>query len=185
MTRSAGTESDADASAQLRALGDVVRALDDIDADYWLYGGWAVDFHAGAVTRRHSDLDLAIWLDDFSRISARLGKDGWEHRPEPDDDGGTGFVRGDVRLELVYLVRDEDGTIYTPHRGGRRGRWSEEALGADVRELNGVRAHIIGLAPLSRSKSAPRDDPADGAKDVADAEVLARLLAAQTSREPA
>ena len=184
MTRSAGTESDADASAQLRALGDVVRALDDIDADYWLYGGWAVDFHAGAVTRRHSDLDLAIWLDDFFRISACLGDDGWEHRPEPDDDGGTGFVRGDVRLELAYLVRDEDGTIYTPHRDGRRGRWSEEALGADVRELAGVRARLVALAPLSRSKSAPRDDPAEGARDRADAEVLARLVAEQASRDP-
>ena len=171
--------------AQLRSLDRVARALDEIDAPYWLYGGWGVDFHAGSVTRRHSDLDLAVWLDDLPRIAVRLGRDGWVHRPSPDDDGGTGFVRGDVRLELTYLVRDEDGAIYTPHNAGRRGRWSEEALGADVLELDGVRARVVGLGPLHRSKSSPRDDPAEGAKDRADAEVLARVLAAQAPSDPA
>ncbi|HVM55899.1 MAG TPA: hypothetical protein VMT74_00460 [Gaiellaceae bacterium] len=174
---------DGDALAQLGALGGVCRALEDVDARYWLYGGWAVDFHAGAVTRRHSDLDLAIWLDDLPRIASRLEREGWMHSPSPDDDGGTAFVRGEVRLELAYLVRDEDGTISTPHRGGRRGRWSEEALGTDVRELNGVRAHVVGLTPLSRSKASPRDDPAEAAKDKADAEVLSRLVAAHPPRD--
>lgn len=175
---------DSDARAQLRALGQVVRALDEIDARYWLYGGWAVDFHAGSLTRHHADLDLAVWLDDLPRIALRLGNEGWVHRPSPDDDGGTAYVRGDVRLELACLVRDEeDGTIYTPHNAGRRGRWSEEALGTDVRELNGVRAHIVSLTPLSRSKSSQRDDPADAAKDKADAEVLARLVAAQAPHD--
>jgi len=167
---------DRDASAQLRALGDVVRALDEIDAGYWLFGGWGVDFHAGAVTRRHDDLDLAVWLADFPRIASRLARDGWEHRPSPDDDGGTGLVRDDVLLELTYLVRDEDGAIYTPHSGGR-GPWTQEALAHEVRELDGVRAHLVSLVPLSRSKSSPRDDPADAAKDDADAAILARLVA--------
>jgi len=175
---------DSDAFAQLRALDVVVRALDEIDARYWLYGGWAVDFHAGSLTRHHDDLDLAIWLDDLPRIASRLGNEGWVHRPSPDDDGGTGYVRGDVRLELTYLVRSEDGAIYTPHQGGRRGRWSDEALGNDVRELDGVRAHVVALTPLSRSKSSARDDPADAAKDKADAEVLARVVAAQAPRDP-
>jgi len=172
------------ADEQLEALDRVARALDEIGADHWLYGGWAVDFHAGAVTRDHSDLDLAVWLDDLPRIAARLGDEGWIHQPSPDDDGGTAFVRHGVRLELAYLVRDDDGTIYTPHRE-RRGRWSEEALGADVRELNGVRVRVVGLMPLSRSKASARDDPLEAAKDNADAQTLARLIAPQTPAEPA
>ena len=174
---------DVDALAQLRALDDAVRALDEIGAPYWLYGGWGVDFHAGSVTRPHYDLDLAVWLDDFPRIATRLGDDGWVHSPSSDDDGGTAFVRGGVRLELAYLVRDEEGAVYTPHNDGRRGRWSDEALGAEVRELDGVRARTVSLLPLSRSKSSPRDDPADAAKDKADAEVLARLVAARAPRD--
>jgi len=169
--------------AQLRALGEVVRALDETDAHYWLFGGWAVDFHASALTRHHTDLDLAVWLEDVPRIAARLAQDGWEHRPDPDEDGGTGFERGDVRLELTYLARDDDGT-YTPHGGGRRGRWSDEALGDDVAELGGIRARVVALAPLARSKSKPREDPEEAARDEADAAVLARLLTDRSDVTP-
>jgi len=164
------------ADEQLEALDRVAQLLDVIGADHWLFGGWAVDFYAGAVTRHHDDLDLAVWLDDFPRIAAKLGDDGWSHQPSPDEDGGTAFVRGCVRLELTYLVRDEGGEVYTPLREGR-GRWSEDALGTDVRELNGVRMRLVGLASLSRSKASARDEPVEAAKDKADAQTLARLVA--------
>jgi Aminoglycoside-2''-adenylyltransferase len=151
------------ADEQLEALDRVARALDEIGAEHWLFGGWAVDLYVGAVTRDHDDVDLAVWLDDFPRIAARLSGDGWAHEPSPDDDGGTAFVRDGIRLELTYLVRDDDGKVYTPLREGRAG-WSREALGADVRELHGVRVRVVGLMPLSRSKASTRDNPAEAAK---------------------
>jgi hypothetical protein len=171
------------ADEQLQALDRVAHALDAIGADYWLFGGWAVDLYAGAITRDHDDLDLAVWLDDLPRIAAHLGNEGWTHQQSPDDDGGTAFVRQGVRLELTFLVRDEEGEIYTPLREGR-GHWSEEALAADVRELNGVHARVVGLLPLSRSKASARDDPVVAAKDEADARTLARLIASETLGQP-
>jgi Aminoglycoside-2''-adenylyltransferase len=39
---------------QLAALRDVVSVL---DVDYWLFGGWGVDFREGRITREHSDVD--------------------------------------------------------------------------------------------------------------------------------
>ena len=39
---------------------------------YWLFGGWAVDFYAGRITRPHVDVDIAVWLDDVPRIAALL-----------------------------------------------------------------------------------------------------------------
>jgi hypothetical protein len=33
--------------------------LAEHDIAYWLFGGWAVDFHAGQVTREHGDIDIA------------------------------------------------------------------------------------------------------------------------------
>jgi len=54
-------------------------------------------------------------------------------------------------------------------------RWSEEALAEDVRELNGVNARLIALAPLMRGKSSSRDDPDEAAKDRADFRELSRL----------
>ena len=157
------------ATAQLAAIAE----FGALEMDGWLFGGWAVDFHAGAATREHGDVDFAVWHDDVPRIAALLEAAGWRHAPLPDEDGGTGYERGPVRLELTYLERDDDG-VYTPVGGGRA-RWSDEELGDDVREFGGVRARIVGLGPLTRSKSNTRDDPDDAPKDRADAAVLRAL----------
>lgn len=159
---------------QLSALARVTDLLEEAGIAYWLVGGWAVDFYVGSVTRAHEDLDLAVWLTDLPRIAELLQDDGWRHAPLDDEDGGTGYERGAVRLELTYLVRDGDGCIFTPLRHGRA-VWSEEALASDVGVLRGVRARLVGRAPLMRSKSSPRDDPEDAAKDRADFKQLSRL----------
>ena len=167
---------------QLAALARVDGLLSRAGIEYWLFGGWAVDFYAGAVTREHGDVDIAVWLDDLSRIGALLEADGWRHAPEPDEDGGTGYERAGVRLELTYLARGEEG-LYTPLREGRAG-WSNEALGGATGDLFGVRARLVGLAPLRRGKSRARDDPEDAAKDRADAGVL-QGIGREGSRPPA
>jgi hypothetical protein len=162
------------ASLQLSALARVNCLLGEAGIAYWLFGGWAVDFYAGSFTRAHDDLDAAVWLDDVPRIAALLEVEGWHHAPEEGEDGGTGYEQGAVRLELTYLVRGGDGRIITPLRHGQA-TWSEEALADDVRELNGVSARLIALAPLTRGKSSPRDDPEEAAKDRADFRELSRL----------
>jgi hypothetical protein len=109
-------------NGQLEALRDVVSAFDAAGIQYWLFGGWAVDFHAGAITRDHDDLDLGIWLDDMPRIEPVLSAAGWIDLLDPDVDGGKAYGRGGVRLELTYLYRDPGGEIYTPLLDGTRGR---------------------------------------------------------------
>jgi len=162
------------ASQQLSALARVSDLLGEEGMAYWLFGGWAVDFYAGSITRAHDDIDIAVWLKDAPRIMQLLEEDGWRHAPLDDEDGGTGYERGSVRLELTYLVRHPDGGIFTPLREGR-GKWSLEALANDVGELHGVRSRLVGLTPLMRAKSSPRDDPEGAAKDSADFEQLSRL----------
>ena len=162
------------ASQQLSALARVGDELEKARIDYWLFGGWAVDFYARSVTRAHDDLDIAVWLADVQRISALLEKGGWRHAPEPDEDGGTGYERGAVRLELTYLVRDGDGRIFTPLRDGRA-EWPDDAFASDVGELEGVRSRLVGLAYLVQTKASPRDDPEESAKDRADFRQLSRL----------
>lgn len=159
--------------SQLAALRGVAAAFDEAGIEYWLFGGWAMDFHVGRVTREHGDVDLAIWLADMPRIGVVLAAGGWIDLRDPDEDGGKAFGRDDVRLELTFLCRDGDGEIYTPLLDGTRGRWTEESLADDVRELDGVRARVIAFAPLSRMKQRGRgDDPADAAKDLMDYELL-------------
>jgi Aminoglycoside-2''-adenylyltransferase len=64
---------------------------------------WAVDFHAGKVSRPHDDLDLAVWSKDHDRVAALLMSDGWSHTAEEGEDGYTVYARGDVRLEVAFL----------------------------------------------------------------------------------
>jgi Aminoglycoside-2''-adenylyltransferase len=158
--------------AQLAALASIHELLDARRIEYWVFGGWAVDFHAGKVSRPHDDLDLAVWLKDHDRIAALLAADGWSNAPEEGEDGYTGYDRGDVRLELAFLARDTNEDIYTPLKEGR-GTWPPGSFGDDVAELRGVRARVISLRALEADKSAAHDDTRVAAKDRADLATLA------------
>jgi hypothetical protein len=159
---------------QLSALTDVGELLDRSGFDYWLFGGWAVDFHVGTVTREHDDIDLAVWLHDADAVGALLQAHAWQHKPHPGEDGGSGYERGRVRLELTFLASDETGEIIIPLRE-RNALFSHEPLGNDIRELLGVRARVIPLALLRAGKSSARHDHEEAAKDRADFEALSRL----------
>jgi dihydrofolate reductase len=161
-------------SRQLSALADVDVLFEQAGIAYWLFGGWAVDFYAGSVTRPHDDVDVAVWLDDLPRIAALLEAKDWRHTPSSDDDGGTGFEREGVRIELTYLARGDDGHVVTPLRD-RDALWPDGTFSNDTRELHGVRARLIRLESLAGGKSSPRDDPAEAAKDRADFDVLSGL----------
>ncbi len=159
---------------QLAALARVHRLLERHGIEYWLFGGWAVDFHAGLVTRPHDDIDLAVWFDDHERIAELLAADGWNHAPDEDEDGYQGYERGPVRLELAFLARDEKAQVYTPVREGR-GAWPDGSFEGDTAELHGVRARIISLRALRADKSETRDDALVAAKDRADLAALSRF----------
>ena len=164
------------ASQQLSALGEVSDLLDKAGIAYWLFGGWAVDFYVGSVTRPHDDVDLAVWLVDSPRIVELLRTTRWHHAPLEDEDGGTGYERGGVRLELTFLVRGSDGLASIPLRSGLVAWPGEDALAKDVGELHGVRSRLLGFAALISGKSASRDDPEDAAKDRADFTRLSQIL---------
>ena len=157
----------------LAALAEVDARLRDAGIDYWLFGGWAVDFYADSVTRPHDHVDVAVWLEDVPRIAELLVADGWRHAPDAEEDGGTGYERDAVRLELTFLVRQGDDVL-VPLRHGR-GSWPKDTFGTDRRELQGTGARLVSLASLRESKSSGRDDPDDAAKDRADVEELSRI----------
>jgi hypothetical protein len=160
---------------QLSALARVLRSFESTNVEYWMFGGWAVDFHLGAVTRSHADIDLAVWASDLEQIAALLERDGWSQAPEPDEDGYTGYVRNGVRLELAFLVRLDDGRICTPIRD-EFASWPEDAFGDEIAELAGVRARVIGLAALREEKAVVHADPRVAEKDRADLAALEGVL---------
>ena len=150
---------------------EAIESLDDIfernGIDYWLFGGWAVDFHAGRMTRDHADIDVAIWRTDAVIAARWLVRHGWAHAPGAEQDGYTTYTRDDVQVDLAFLARGEDGTVYTPLKSGR-GVWPPGSFGSDVRRLAGRRARVVTVASLIADKSQLRDDPISATKDAAD-----------------
>jgi hypothetical protein len=162
-----------DERAQLEALRRVLELFEQGAIESWLFGGWAVDFHVGSITRAHADLDLAVWASDLPRIAALLADDGWSHAPEPGEDGYTGYEHDGVRLELALLAHRPDGAIATPLRDGFAA-WPADAFGDEVGELSGIRARVIGRNALHAEKSTIQDDARVAAKDRADVAALDR-----------
>jgi aminoglycoside-2''-adenylyltransferase len=152
---------------QLTALRELSEVLPRHGVSYWLFGGWAVDFHVRRVTRPHGDIDIAIWSADRERMAALLLGLAWVHRPEANEDGYTCYGRDGIRLEIAFLARDERGQVYTPVRDGR-GDWPADSFGDDVAELAGVRVRVVARDSLITEKAIVRGDPVTAAKDRAD-----------------
>jgi len=57
---------------QLKHLKETHSLLEAARVPHWLAGGWAIDFLVGRVTPQHSDVDFAIWKDDWERAEALL-----------------------------------------------------------------------------------------------------------------
>jgi hypothetical protein len=106
---------------QLAALEELHRLLERHRIEYWLFGGWAVDFHAGTVTRAHDDLDLAVWLEDYDRIVAlhtplREGRGAWPDEAFADDVAELGGTRARI-ISLGALRADKSEGSRRPARG--------------------------------------------------------------------
>jgi hypothetical protein len=162
------------ADAQLTVVGRLHELFGQRGIDYWLFGGWAVDFHAGRVTRPHADIDIAVWHADFDRVDSVLREEAWDRHVEPGEDGYTHYRHGASHLDVAFLARDADGCVYTPLREGR-GEWSAGAFDNDTVQLLGVRARVVSVASLLADKSERRDDPLADMKDRADVAALGRL----------
>jgi hypothetical protein len=160
------------ADDQLAAIGMLAKVLERHGIRYWLFGGWAVDFWVGAVTRDHDDVDVAAWRADAGRLIPALQQAGWQHVQEPDEPGAR-FQLGTVLLEITFVVPDGDRVLVLLPTGPAV--WSEQPFGDERRGLGGVTSRTVPLELLRAGKATPRDDPADAAKDRADHEALSRV----------
>jgi hypothetical protein len=155
----------------LVVIADLHERFEPAEIEYWLFGGWAVDFHAGRVTRDHSDIDVAVWQADAARVHSILEADGWRQVLETDADGYTAYERRGVRVEVAFLARDEDGVVYTPLVDGR-GDWPEGSFGDDVGTVDGVRARVMAREALIADKSVVHGGDDAMTKDRIDLAVL-------------
>jgi hypothetical protein len=107
------------AHLQLRLIREVRDSLESVDVEWWLYGGWAVDFLYGSMTRDHSDIEIFIWEQDAASAGEELTNAGFLAPPGLHPDEGQPFLKEGVEINATYLHTNADGTIVTP------GRWAD------------------------------------------------------------
>ncbi len=162
------------AHEQLAAIASLSTVLDERAIDFWLFGGWAVDFWVGTITRQHDDIDVVAWRGDYDAIEAALDAVGWRHIRSPEDVVGTRYMLGSAEVEFTFVEPDSEGAIVVPIPG-HPVVWTNEPFGNERRELLGVTTRTIPLALLKNGKSLPRESDVEGSKDRADFQALAQI----------
>jgi hypothetical protein len=118
---------------------------------HWLFGGWAVDFHVGRLTRHHDDIDIAVLAADSSRVHTLLSQWGWDVIDEAD--GYRTYQRRDVHVDVAWVENDDP-------------EWPPHAFEHDTLELRGHHMNVISRRALLADKSEALVDPAKDASDV-------------------
>jgi hypothetical protein len=167
------------ATAQLALIAEIGELLGARGIDWWLFGGWAIDFHAGEITREHADIEMLVTTADAAAAREALVGAGFLAPPPLHPNEGQPYLKAGEEVGCWYLEPNAEGSLATP------GRWSDwpyadGAFGDPPRTLHGVTARVMSAPALFDMKlnfrhhahgAPPRD------KDLADIALLERLLA--------
>ena len=174
-----------DATAtQIALLRAIAAALDSAGLEWWLFGGWAMDFHAGNVTRDHADIEIFSWKHDATAMRRALTLAGFVHPPGglyPDE--CQSFLKAGQEIGVWFIERKDDDAIVTP------GRWADWPWVAGAFDeapltLEGVTARAMSIEGLLDIKTRFADHP-HGAplreKDIADIKLLQAMQGTRSS----
>ncbi|MBM7490650.1 hypothetical protein JOD64_001872 [Micromonospora luteifusca] len=100
---------DEHARRQLASIAEVLTVAGADGIPVWLRGGWAMDFHLGAVTRPHVDVDWYCWSEDADLLATVLLARGWRPDPRMPAELQLDVFAGDVEVSFAYLGRDDAG----------------------------------------------------------------------------
>lgn len=62
----------------MKLLEDLSSHLYDMDVEWHLCGGFAIDYYLGQITRAHKDIDITVSFDDMKVCIEFLKSKGWE-----------------------------------------------------------------------------------------------------------
>lgn len=62
----------------MKLLEDLSSHLYDMDVEWHLCGGFAIDYYLGQITRAHKDIDITVSFDDIKVCVDYLKSKGWE-----------------------------------------------------------------------------------------------------------
>ena len=160
-----------DASAiQMRLIDEIRDALDAAGVAWWLFGGWAVDFHLGRVSREHGDIELYIWSVDAERVSKVFRGAGFAPETIAYPDEAVEFTKDGQLICAVLLVETAEGIVIP-------GRWTDwpwpcDAFGGPPGGIDGLVVPLVSVeALLDRSLNYQKHAP--GAPPLRERDVIA------------
>jgi hypothetical protein len=167
---------DANTSAQLRIIGELRAILDSAGIAWWLFGGWAMDFHAGAVTRDHADIELFVWARDREAVRERLAGAGFAAPQGLHPEEGQPYLKDGQEIGTWYLQRDADRRV---HVSGRFAdwRWPEEWFDGPRGSIGELDAPVMSVEGLLEMKTGFASHPHGAPRRPKDDEDIARLRA--------
>lgn len=62
----------------MKLLDELYNHLCDMNVEWHLCGGFAIDVYLGVITRRHKDIDITVSFDDMELCIQYLKSKGWE-----------------------------------------------------------------------------------------------------------
>lgn len=125
--------------------------LSQAQIPHWLFGGWSVDFHVGAVTREHGDVEFFIWEHDGPRAGDILRAAGYQLVDHPHPEEALIWRKQEQIVELYFVVVNEQGEVVG------RGRWDNwpvpaNSLGSEVRVVEGVPCPVVSIECILGTK---------------------------------
>lgn len=134
-----------DAGRQLAVLAELSTVLGRARIRFWLRGGWALDFHAGRVTRAHEDVDVATWERHRGRLTAALEGAGFASLVSPNPATQLIFARHGEELSVLLVARSGGDVVV---RGAERWPFPPGAFDDVRRTLDGVTCRVFSAGAL-------------------------------------
>lgn len=162
---------------QLAALRDIAHALDESGIVFWLFGGWAVDFAVGKVTRQHDDIDLVLLEDDLDRAIDCLCGRGYT-RTSSRQAHQTNLDRQGLRVQLNIVKILSDGTVVSPGAFSDW-PWHPSSLKGSRGSVGGLELRIVSPQSMLETKQGFPQHPSGSPhreKDLHDIRILGELL---------
>jgi hypothetical protein len=138
---------------QFSLIRELAGLLSEAHVRFWLRGGWALDFHAGRVTRPHKDVDLVTWTRHRRRLRRLLERNGYATVKW--DEPQVFFERDGEEVNFAMIERGHGGAIVTPQL--EDWPWPKGAFSSPPRTLDGVTCRVMTLAALLEEKESYED----------------------------
>ena len=144
---------------QLQVIRQVTTLLQPVAIPHWLFGGWAIDFRLGEITRTHDDIEFFVWQRDAPQITSILTQHQYEQYLGGYDEEMTIFFKDAQKLEFDHLTHNAQGQVAVA------GRWADWVLpqpffNALPATLKGIICPTLSVEGLLAIKQGYADHPA-------------------------